>query len=275
MSTHPFLTPAHCQGLNQRIWSTIITEAKTAATHEPLLADYIQACVLQHAQFEASLAFILANKMADNVMPANTLFELFKTAYQNDANISCASVNDIEASYARDPAVAEYLTVLLYFKGYHALQTHRMAHYFWQQHDRQFLALYLQSRNALINGVDIHPAAKIGQAVMFDHATGIVIGETAVIEDNVSLLQGVTLGGTGKEAGDRHPKVQAGVMIGAGAKILGNICIGKGAKVGAGSVVLRDVKPHTTVAGVPAVEIGKPKSPMPCQNMNQNVFDDH
>ncbi len=219
------------------------------------------------------MAFILSNKLADGVMPAMTLYELFLTAYAREPQMVCSLANDVKAVFDRDPAVDDHLTILLYFKGFHAIQIHRIAHYLWH-HGRRSIALYIQSRNSIVSGVDIHPAACIGQGVMFDHATGIVVGETAVIEDNVSLLQGVTLGGTGKESGDRHPKVRKGVMIGSGAKILGNIDIGEGARVGAGSVVLRDVAAHTTVVGVPAVRVGAPKTQQPCNDMNQNIFDE-
>jgi serine O-acetyltransferase len=163
--------------------------------------------------------------------------------------------------------------VLLNFKGFQAIQVHRLANQLWI-HGRKDLALFIQSRNSEVFSVDIHPAAKIGQAVMFDHATGIVVGETAIIHNNVSIMQSVTLGGTGNEAGDRHPKVLEGVMIGAGAKILGNITIGEGAKIGAGSVVLNNVPAHVTVAGIPAKIVGKPSCQKPCETMQQNILED-
>jgi len=255
------------------IWQRLCDEAMQLSAEEPLLASFTCACVLQHAKIDASLAFILSSKLADKVMPAITLYELFLSIYQELPDTACMAVRDMKAVLNRDPAIDKYLTVLLHLKGFHAIQIHRLAHALWRQ-NRRSIALYIQSRNSLINGVDIHPAAFIGQGVMFDHATGIVVGETAVIEDNTSILQGVTLGGTGKISGDRHPKVRKNVMIGSGAKILGNIEIGEGAKVGAGSVVLQNVKAHTTVVGVPAVKVGKPKIDNPCQEMNQNVLDD-
>lgn len=273
MNTTIPLTPKHCDDLTAAIWQSLREQAQQLSANEPLLASFAHSCVLKHNELGASMAFILSNKLADGVMPAMTLYELFLTAYAEKPLITCRVANDIRAVYDRDPAVDNHLTVLLYLKGFHAIQTHRIAHYLWH-HGRKDTALYIQNRNSIVSGVDIHPAACIGQGVMFDHATGIVVGETAVIEDNVSILQGVTLGGTGKESGDRHPKVRRDVMIGSGAKILGNIEIGEGAKVGAGSVVLRDVAPHTTVVGVPAVKVGEPQSPTPCSDMNQNVFDD-
>ncbi len=267
------LAPPHCADITESVWSALRTEAKKLSANEPLLASYAHSCVLKHRELGAALAFILSNKLADGVMPAMMLYELFLEAYTHTDSMACSAANDMSAVLARDPAVTEHLTVLLYLKGFHAIQIHRIAHFLWHNH-RQSIALYVQSRNSSVSGVDIHPAARIGQGVMFDHATGIVVGETAVIEDNVSILQGVTLGGTGKDSGDRHPKVRQSVMIGSGAKILGNITIGEGAKIGAGSVVLRDVAPHTTVVGVPAVKVGEPKTAQPCDEMNQNFLDD-
>lgn len=176
---------------------------------------------------------------------------------------------DLSAVRLRDPAVDKYSTPLLYLKGFHALQAYRIGHWLWGE-GRKALAVYLQNQISVSFGVDIHPAAQIGCGIMLDHATGIVIGETAIVENDVSILQSVTLGGTGKTCGDRHPKVREGVMIGAGAKILGNIEIGRGAKIGAGSVVLHPVPPHTTVAGVPARIVGKPTSDKPSLEMDQN-----
>lgn len=267
------LAPEHCQDITEQVWQGLRQEAENLSSTEPLLASFAHACILKHQQLGAALAFILSNKLADGVMPAMTLYELFLEAYDAMPEIACSAANDIAAILNRDPAVSEHLTAALYLKGFHAIQIHRIAHFLWHNR-RQNLSLYIQSRNSTVCGVDIHPAAVIGQGVMFDHATGIVVGETAVIEDNVSILQGVTLGGTGKSGGDRHPKVRRNVMIGSGAKILGNIEIGEAAKVGAGSVVLRDVEPRTTVVGVPAVKVGSPKSETPCNEMNQNVLED-
>ncbi len=269
----PANTSARQVDMTEKVWQTLRREAELLSHSEPLLASFAHACVLKHKHLGAALAFVLSNKLADGVIPAMTLYELFIEASNTTKVIEVSAVNDMVAVLERDPAIDKYLTAFLYLKGYQAIQIHRIAHFLWHN-DRRDIALYIQSRNSVVNGVDIHPAATIGQGVMFDHATGIVVGETAVIEDNVSILQNVTLGGTGKTGGDRHPKVRRNVMIGSGAKILGNIEIGAGAKVGAGSVVLQDVAARTTVVGVPAVKVGKPKTDSPCDEMSQNFLDD-
>jgi serine O-acetyltransferase len=257
----------------QSFWLTLKAQAQKTIQHEPLLASYIHTCILGHHNFESSLSFILSNKLADNVMPAIAIREVIEQAYLLDPNICEAAMKDIQAVVNRDPAVNLFLPVLMYFKGFQAVQVHRLANYLWcnQRHD---LALFIQSRNSEVFSVDIHPAANIGSGVMFDHATGIVIGETAVVEDNVSILQNVTLGGTGNESGQRHPIIKEGSMLGSGAKILGNIEIGKGSKVGAGSVVLANVPAGVTVVGVPAKIVGTPDCLMPCDSMQQNVLND-
>lgn len=257
----------------QAFWQKFHVEAKRVIDSEPLLASYLHACILNHQDFSSSLSFILANKMSSDVMPAVSIREIFEQAYDNDPSIIDNAMADVKAVLDRDAAVNSVLPVLTNFKGFLAIQVHRLAHYLWTN-DRKELALFIQSRNSEVLSVDVHPAATIGKGIMFDHATGIVIGETAVIEDNVSILQSVTLGGTGNESDDRHPKVRQGVMVGAGAKILGNIEIGEGAKVGAGSVVLTAVPAHTTVAGVPAKIVGKPRWKSPCETMEQNIFAD-
>lgn len=257
----------------KNFWQTLKDEANSLVSHEPLLASYVHACILAHHNFETSLSFILSNKIKDEVMPALAIREVFDQAYLLQPAIVESAIKDASAVFERDPAVTSTLTILLYFKGFQAIQVHRLAHYLWHQ-DRRDLALFMQSRNSEVFGVDIHPAAKIGDGVMFDHATGIVIGETAVVENRVSILQSVTLGGTGNESGDRHPKVREGVLVGAGAKILGNIEIGRGSKVGANSVVLKNVPEHVTVAGVPAKIVGVPCCPNPCETMNQTFSDD-
>ncbi|MFQ3198717.1 MAG: serine O-acetyltransferase [Paraglaciecola sp.] len=254
-------------------WRQLKQEAHALVENEPLLATYALECVLKQPDFTSALGFILANKLSDEVMTAPALRSMLAQVYATHPLLIEATILDIKAVFERDPAVKSYLTVLLYFKGFHAIQVHRFAHMLWLK-NKQDLALFIQSRSSEVLSVDIHPAAYIGQSVMFDHATGIVVGETAVIEDNVSIMQSVTLGGTGNESGDRHPKVRQGVMIGAGAKILGNIEIGQGAKVGAGSVVLDNVPAHVTVAGVPAKIVGKPSCPHPCKTMRQNVLED-
>ena len=178
--------------------------------------------------------------------------------------------NDLIATKQRDPAVRAHADIMLYYKGFQALQAYRVANWLWRQ-QRENLAFYLQSLISEVFTVDIHPAARIGSGIMVDHATGIVIGETSVLADNISIMQGVTLGGTGKESGDRHPKIQSGVLIGSSAQIIGNVTIGQGAKIGAGSVVLSDVAAHTTVAGVPAVVVGKPRAAQPALDMNHDL----
>ncbi len=255
----------------EHIWSALQREALDLIQREPLLASYVYACVLNHNSLDAALSFLLSNKLGDAVMPAMTIRELFELAFEDDPNIINSAAHDIQAVHDRDAATNAYLPVILHLKGYHSIQVHRLAHFLWQK-ERKDLALYLQSRNSEVFGVDIHPACVMGRGIMFDHATGIVIGETTVIEDDVSIMQSVTLGGTGHEQGDRHPKIRSGVLISSGAKVLGNIEIGHGAKVGAGSVVLSDVAPHTTVVGVPARPVGKPCKDMPSRTMDHNVL---
>lgn len=252
----------------EKLWTTIRLEATELVKCEPMLASYFHATLLNHDDIASAISYILANKLATEVMPAIDIREVIRQAYQADPKIIKSTITDIIAVYVRDPATNKYSTPLLYYKGFLALQAYRIGHWLWKQ-EREALAIFLQSQIAIVFGVDIHPAAKIGCGVMFDHATGIVIGETAVIENDVSILQSVTLGGTGKQNGDRHPKIREGVMIGAHATILGNIEIGCGAKIGAGSVVLDPVPPHTTVAGVPAKIVGCPNCDKPALNMDQ------
>jgi serine O-acetyltransferase len=195
--------------------------------------------------------------------------EIIEEAYREEPSIIRAAEIDIKAIRERDPACNSYSTPLLFYKGFHALQSYRVAHWLWGQ-ERHSLAFYFQNQMSAIFGVDIHPAASIGCGLMFDHATGIVIGETAIVEDDVTMLHGVTLGGTGKHQGQRHPKVRHGVLIGASASVIGNIEIGEGAKIGAGSVVMKAVPPHVTVAGVPAEVVGKPRGDSPAQDVDQS-----
>ena len=259
--------------MSSELWRQLRSEAEEVICKEPLLASYVHACVLKHKDLQSSLSFILANKLSDDVMPVVTVRELFEDAYAASAEIIECAVSDILAVFERDPAVNTFLPVILYLKGFQAIQVHRLAH-FLSEDPPTDLALFIQSRNSEVFGVDIHPACIMGKGIMFDHATGIVVGETSVIEDNVSILQQVTLGGTGNEQGDRHPKIKSGVLVAAGAKVLGNITVGEGAKIGAGSVVLKDVPPHTTVVGVPAKAVGSTGTSDPAQTMDQNVFDD-
>tara|TARA_R110002167_G_scaffold1445_3_gene7143 strand:+ start:61457 stop:62242 length:786 start_codon:yes stop_codon:yes gene_type:complete len=254
------------------IWTKLDEEARLSVQTEPLLASYVYACILNHGSLGSALSFILANKLSDEVMPAIAVRELFEAAYKESPEMIDNAISDMQAVFDRDAATNSYLPILLFLKGYQSIQVHRLAHFLWNK-GRKTLALFMQSRNSEVFGVDIHPACIMGKGIMFDHATGIVIGETTVIEDDVSIMQSVTLGGTGNETGDRHPKIRSGVLISTGAKVLGNIEIGIGAKVGAGSVVLEDVEPHTTVVGVPAHRVGKPCSDNPARTMNQSVYD--
>jgi len=252
------------------VWSCIREEARRDAEREPMLASFLHTVVLSHARLEDALSFLLADKLGSSAVSALTLRDLIGAALRADPTIGAAVCADLQAVVSRDPACRGYSQPLLYFKGFHALQAYRIAHHHWTT-ERTPLALYLQSRISEVFAVDIHPGARIGRGILFDHATSVVIGETAVVEDDFSMLHEVTLGGTGKVGGDRHPKIRRGVMIGAGAKVLGNIVIGEGAKIGAGSVVLHDVPPHCTVAGVPARQVGYPAHALPALEMDQSI----
>lgn len=256
--------------MSDEIWETIRQEASDEIAREPMLAGFLYATIINHDSMEDALSFLLASKLGSTTLPETSVRDLIDEAYRKDASIAESIREDISAVCQRDPACQGYSSILLFYKGYHALQAYRAAHYFWTQ-NRKSLATYLQSRISEVFGTDIHPAAKIGRGILIDHATSVVIGETAVVEDYVSMLHEVTLGGTGKDSGDRHPKVRRGVLISAGAKILGNVEIGENAKVGAGAVVLEDVRPHTTVVGVPAKEVGVPSTASPALDMNHNI----
>ena len=240
---------------NESLWQRLSEEVAITAKNEPVLAGFLHATILNHNNLGAALSFHLANKLHSDITPALLVREVFDDAFASKPEIIDQARCDVIAFYERDSASRDFSTPFLYYKGFHALTAYRVAHWLWHK-QRRPLAFILQNRISMVLGVDIHPAAKIGKGVMFDHATGLVIGETAVVEDCVSILQSVTLGGTGKDSGDRHPKVRKGVLIGPGAKILGNIEIGEGAKIAAASVVLKDVPPHAIVAGVPAKIIG-------------------
>ncbi|MEX0331281.1 MAG: serine O-acetyltransferase [Puniceicoccaceae bacterium] len=238
------------------VWKKLREEAEAAASHEPVLSDLIHESILDCDSLEACLAHRVSRKLGHHAVSEPYLHELFEEVLRENPHIGEQVRRDIVAIDQRDPASNGYLSPVLYFKGFQALTAYRIGHQLWISGRRE-MALYLQSIISQVFGVDIHPAAQIGAGILFDHATSIVIGETAVIEDHVSILHEVTLGGTGKEKGDRHPKVRHGVLIGAGAKILGNVEIGQYARIGAGSVVLNDVPPHVSVAGVPAKAVGK------------------
>lgn len=253
------------------LWSSLHSEAKKLAQGEPILASFFNTTILRHESLQSAISFLLANKLDSASIPAMVLREVFEEAMADkSSNIVSLIEQDILAIKERDAACECLTTPFLFFKGFHALQSHRIANWLWKQ-KRESLALFMQSQISMAFSVDIHPAAKIGGGVMLDHGTGLVVGETCVIDDNVSILQSVTLGGTGKEHGDRHPKIRSGVLIGAGAKILGNIEIGEGAKIGAGSVVLEAVEAHTTVAGVPAKVVGRNTEKEPSRVMDHNI----
>jgi len=257
------------------VWSRIRQEAAEATQTEPLLASLIHAAVLQHERLEDALGYTLAQRLGNADVSPLLMREVLSAAFADDSDIGNAVRADLVAVNERDPASRSYLKPLLFFKGFLSIQSHRVAHWLWLQR-RETMAFLLQSRASEVFGVDIHPATRFGRGILIDHGTGVVIGETAVIEDDVSMLQNVTLGGTGKETGDRHPKIRRGVLIGAGANILGNIEIGEGAKIGAGSVVLIDVPPHCTAAGVPAKIVGDCECAQPGREMNHGLpFDPH
>lgn len=256
--------------MTQDLWAIIRKEISALLMQEPELGSFFSKRILQHASLEAAVSDLLACKLATLDVPQPALRQLFDTALREDGGIIEAMRNDLMATRQRDPAVKYYSTALLYFKGFQALQAYRIAHWLWTQ-ERYSMALYLQSQISEVFTVDIHPAARIGSGILVDHATGIVIGETCILDDNISIMQGVTLGGTGKECGDRHPKIKGGVLIGTGAIIIGNVTVGEGAKVGAGSVVLTNVDPHTTVAGIPAIKVGKPHGDQPALDMNHDI----
>jgi serine O-acetyltransferase len=253
-----------------RLWNTLYDEVAEMAASEPSLASYLHATVLHHKTLEDSLSYLLAVKLGTPHLSALSLREVIDEALRSDSGIGDSVRRDLAAVLERDPAAGGVAQPFLYFKGFHALQSFRIAHWLWTG-GRKSLALFLQNRISEVFGADIHPAARIGKGIMIDHGTSVVIGETAVVGNDVSMLHEVTLGGTGKERGDRHPKVGDGVMIGAGAKLLGNIKIGDGSKIAAGSVVLVEVPPHTTVAGVPARIVGRPATKAPALAMDQEL----
>lgn len=252
------------------IWQRVREEAAADAAAEPALAGFLNTVVLGHGCLGDALSYTLSAKLQSPVLNALTLRDLITPVFWEHPEVLDCVCADLCAVVHRDPATRGYAHPLLYYKGFHSIQAYRIAHYYWKQ-GRHSLASYLQSRISEVFAVDIHPGARIGKGIMFDHATSVVIGETAVIEDDFSMLHEVTLGGTGKAGGDRHPKIGRGVMIGAGAKVLGNIRVGEGAKIGAGSVVLEDVPPHTTVAGVPAKPVGMPAVSFPALEMDQTL----
>jgi len=252
------------------VWEILRSEAARVASQEPTLKHLVHDVILSRETLAASLGARLARRLAREDMPRATMEPLLTGVFESHPEIVHGAARDLKAMFERDPACFSLLEPLLFFKGFLALTTYRVAHQLWQN-ERRWLALYFQSVASEAFAVDIHPAARIGCGILLDHATSFVVGETAIIEDDVSILHEVTLGGTGKASGERHPIIRSGVLIGAGAKILGRVEIGAGAKIGAGSVVLNDVAPHNTVAGVPAVVVGVSKEENPAIEMNQRL----
>ena len=256
----------------ETLWARLRREAEEAVAKEPMLAALFFNSILSQPSFEAAIFHRIASRLGNEILRPSVIADVFRQAGLLDSSIGDAVRADIAAVVDRDPACERFIEPFLYFKGFHAIQAHRVAHWLWTNDHRDF-ALYLQSRSSDVFQTDIHPAARFGRGIFLDHATGLVVGATAVVEDDVSILQNVTLGGTGKEAGDRHPKVRRGAMIGAGAKILGNIEIGTCARVAAGSVVLHPVAANTTVAGIPARVVGTADCPEPARSMDQILND--
>lgn len=262
--------PDESAAVTDALWARLRAEAEEAYQREPKLASLFFDSILNQPSFETAVFHRVAVRMRNDVVSLPLIVQAFGKACADDPCIVEAAKADIAAVLDRDPACSRLLEPLLYFKGFHAIQAHRLNHWLWHHGEKDF-ALYLQSRSSEVFQTDIHPAAKFGHGIFFDHATGIVVGETAEIGDNVSLLQGVTLGGTGKEAGDRHPKIRQGVVIGAAAKVLGNIEVGAHARIAAGSVVLKPVPSHATVAGVPAKIVRVADHEEPALSMDQTL----
>lgn len=252
------------------IWARLRAEAEAAVAAEPLMGGMIHACILHHGSLECALGFQIASKLSSAEMSPQILREIADDVFLSVPQPGQAARRDLQAVLERDPACQRLMQPLLFFKGFQAVQAHRLAHHLWQQ-GRADLAYFLQMRASEAFGVDIHPGARIGHGIMIDHAHSVVIGETAVVGNNVSMLHSVTLGGTGKEDEDRHPKIGNGVLIGAGAKVLGNIRVGDCSRIAAGSVVLEEVPPCKTVAGVPARVVGDAGCPEPAASMKQAI----
>ncbi len=250
------------------IWQTLRSEAEAAMAAEPALTGFIYATITSHNRLEDAICHRIAQRLGHADVDAGLIVQTFHDVLGSQPELGRSFRADLAAVLERDPATTRYLEPFLYFKGFHALVTYRFAHELWRQGRHDF-ALYLQSQASRMFAVDIHPAARLGKGLMLDHATGVVIGETATLGDNCSLLHAVTLGGSGKQTGDRHPKIGSCVLIGAGAKVLGNIHVGNCSRIAAGSVVLQDVPPHVTVAGVPARVVGPAGTAEPGRMMDQ------
>jgi serine O-acetyltransferase len=255
------------------VWARIRREAEDVVRREPELASFIYAAILHHDTVEAAIVHRLSERLDHGAVSGELIRQAYVDALEDEPSLGEIFRADVVATVDRDPATHRFLEPVLYYKGFHAIETHRLAHWLWGKGRRDF-AYYLQSRASAVFQCDIHPAARIGRGIFLDHATGLVVGETALIEDDVSILHDVTLGGTGKDTAERHPKIRRGVMIGAGAKILGNIEVGHCARIAAGSVVVKPVPNNTTVAGVPAKVVGEAGCPEPARAMDQMLFDD-
>ncbi|URK87894.1 serine O-acetyltransferase [Rhizobium sp. RCAM05350] len=262
------IRPTETVKIMDPIWDSLQEEARTAAQQDPLLAAFLYSTIINQRSLEDSVIYRICERLDHPDLQANLLRQTFAEMLEDWPEWGSILRVDIQAVYDRDPACTRFLEAILYFKGFHAIQTHRLAHWLMNRGRRDF-ALYLQSRSSSVFQTDINPAARVGKGIFLDHATGLVVGETAVIGDNVSILHGVTLGGTGKEGSDRHPKIGNSVLISAGAKILGNIHIGNCSRVAAGSVVLKEVPAKTTVAGVPARVVSEAGCSEPSRSMDQ------
>jgi serine O-acetyltransferase len=259
-------------GLIDPVWTTMRSEAEEIVAREPALAGFVYAYVLNHERLEEAIAHRVSDRLDHGSVDAGIIRPAFAEMYAAQPELATTLRADLVAVLDRDPATSRFVEPALYFKGFHAIQAQRLSHWLYSS-GRQDFAFYLQSRASEVFQVDIHPAVPMGRGIFIDHATGVVIGQTSVIEDDVSILQNVTLGGTGKELGDRHPKIRRGVLIGAGAEILGNIEIGHCSRVAAGSVVLQAVPPNTTVAGVPARVVGRAGCAEPSRTMDHLLRD--
>lgn len=266
-------TPAPTPTEVDPLWQALVAEAESLAASEPILSSVAHMAILAHDRFEDALAGRIAEKLASRELPPLVLRDIAAEALADDPSLAAAARADVFAVHQRDPACRTVLEPVLYLKGFQALQAHRVAHWHWTR-GRKAIARLIQMRISEVFAVDIHPGARIGHGIMIDHATGVVIGETAVVGDDVSMLHGVTLGGTGKESGDRHPKIGASVLIGAGASVLGAIEIGACSRIAAGSVVLKDVPMCKTVAGVPARIVGEAGCDAPSRSMDHILIGD-
>ena len=254
------------------VWARIRQEAEDIVRRDPEIATFIYSSVLHHDSLESAVVHRVAEQLGNADVSAELIRQAYQDALDDSPVLGEIFRADIVATFDRDPATDRFIQAVLYFKGFHAIQTHRLAHWLWAKGRRDF-AYYLQGRASVVFQVDIHPQVPIGRGIFLDHATGLVVGQTSVIEDDVSILQDVTLGGTGKEDGDRHPKIRRGVLLAAGAKVLGNIEVGHCARVAAGSVVLKAVPHNTTVAGVPARVVGEAGCAEPSRTMDQMLYD--